>query len=89
MPVLLGVPGDLHHQTIHEDAALLKAKVTVIDSQAAFLRLPTPNPRIGKRELPAGFYLTNSTAKPISLPTQCFMRNSVCFRWWALQDSNL
>ena len=60
-PVLLVVPGDLHHKTIHEDAAMLKAKVTVIDSQATFLRLSTPNPRTGKRELPAGYYLTSYT----------------------------
>ena len=35
-PVLLVVPGDLHHKTIHEDAAMLKAKVTILDSQATF-----------------------------------------------------
>ena len=60
-PVLLVVPGDLHHKTIHEDAAMLKARVTVLDSQAAFLRLSTPNVRTGKRELPAGYYLTSYT----------------------------
>ena len=60
-PILLVVPGDLHHKTIHEDAALLKAKVTIMDSQAAFLKLSTPSPATGKRELPPGFYLTSYT----------------------------
>ena len=60
-PVLLVVPGDLHHKTIAEDAALMKAKVTVLDSQETFLRLSTVNGRNGKRELPPGYYLTSYT----------------------------
>ena len=60
-PVLLVVPGDLHHKTIAEDAALMKAKVTVLDSQETFLRLSTVNGRNGKRELTPGYYLTSYT----------------------------
>ena len=60
-PVLLVVPGDLHHKTIAEDAALMKATVTVLDSQETFLLLSTVNGRNGKRELPPGYYLTSYT----------------------------
>ena len=60
-PVLLVVPGDLHHKTIAEDAALMKAKVTILDSQETFLRLSTVNGRNGKRELSPGYYMTSYT----------------------------
>jgi len=60
-PVLLVVPGDLHHKTIAEDAALMKAKITILDSQETFLRLSTVNCRNGKRELPPGYYMTSYT----------------------------
>jgi len=60
-PVLLVVPGDLHEQTIREGEEKFKATVTRLDSQAAFLRLSTPNPRDGKRELPPGYYITSYT----------------------------
>ena len=60
-PVLLVVPGDLHHKTIHEDAAMFKAKVTILDCQDTFIRLSRPSPATGKRELPPGYYLTSYT----------------------------
>jgi len=39
-PVLLVVPGGLHHKTIAEAAALMKAKVIPMNCQDDFLRLP-------------------------------------------------
>jgi len=60
-PVLLVVPGDLHQRTIEEGAKMFKARVTLLPDQATFLRLSTPNPRTGNRELPGGYYLTSYT----------------------------
>jgi hypothetical protein len=60
-PVLLVVPGDLHHKTIAEDAVLMKAKVIPMNCQDDFIRLSTVNSRNGKRELPPGYYLTSYT----------------------------
>jgi len=39
-PVLLVVPGELHHKTIAEVAVLMKAKVIPTNCQDDFLRLP-------------------------------------------------
>ena len=41
--------------------AKFKAVVTPLDSQETFLRLSTPNPTTGKRELPPGYYITSYT----------------------------
>jgi len=60
-PVLFVVPGDLHQQTMDEGADKFKAAVTPVDSQESFLRLSTPNPRTGRRELAPGFYITSYT----------------------------
>jgi hypothetical protein len=60
-PVLLVVPGDLHQRTIKEAREKFHIRVTVLDSQAAFLQLSTSNPKTGKRELPPGYYITSYT----------------------------
>lgn len=60
-PVLLVVPGDGHEQTADEGKKHFRARVTIIDSVAKFLRLSSPNPTSAARILPPGFYLTSYT----------------------------
>ena len=60
-PVLLVAPGDLHKQTIDEGVEKFKAVVTPIDGQETFIRLSSPHPRTGHRQLPPGYYITSYT----------------------------
>jgi len=60
-PVLLVVPGDLHQRTMDEGLKMFKATVTQIPDKDTFLRLSTPNPRTGNRELVPGYYMTSYT----------------------------
>ena len=59
--VLLVAPGDLHKQVMDEGRDKFQAATTLLDSQETFLRLSRVNPKSGRRELPAGFYLTSYT----------------------------
>lgn len=62
-PVLLVVPADGHDQARDEARKHFGpgTKLITLDSQATFLRLSTPDPRLGTRQLPPGYYLTSYT----------------------------